>query len=163
MTQKCVLLIIVHRQNVMNMTDPKVKSSASRNRTCSRTHWVCPQKLSKPRPRAERRCKPQEFAIIPVHMTPGGTAKSNCAFQQCFKHRFQVWLRINCGAADHLEYVRGGGLLLQRFTKVVCPFFDLVKKPHVFDCDHSLVSKGLQQPNMVIGKPTWLRARDIDC
>jgi hypothetical protein len=48
--------------------------------------------------------------------------------------RIENGLQIECGAADHLENIGGGGLLLQRFTQ-------LVEQPRVLDGDDCLTRK----------------------
>ena len=57
-------------------------------------------------------------------------AKARRRFDQGVEHRLQIEGR----AADHLEHVGGGGLLLQRFAQ-------LVEQARVLDGDHGLGGK----------------------
>jgi hypothetical protein len=59
-----------------------------------------------------------------------GPAESRGRLDQCIEHRLQV----EGGAADDLEHVGGGGLLLERFAQ-------LLEQPHVLDGDDSLLGE----------------------
>ena len=52
--------------------------------------------------------------------------------------RIQHGLQIESRAADHLEHVGGGGLLLQQFDSRVA---QLVEQPRVLDGDDGLVGE----------------------
>src|SRR6516162_9755366 len=52
--------------------------------------------------------------------------------------RIQHGLQVERRAADHLEHVGGGGLLLQRFAQ-------LVEQASVLDCDYRLVGECLNE------------------
>src|SRR5215468_5031201 len=58
-------------------------------------------------------------------------AMSRRRHRQCVEHRLEIETR----AANDLEYLGGGYLLLQRFAQ-------LVKQPRVLDCDYRLIGKG---------------------
>jgi hypothetical protein len=60
---------------------------------------------------------------------------------QCFEHRDKIERR----AADDLEHVGGGGLLLQRFAQ-------LVEQARVLDGDDGLSSEVLHQGNLFVGE-----------
>jgi hypothetical protein len=53
------------------------------------------------------------------------------------EHRLQV----EGGAADHLEYVGGGGLLLQRFRQIIGTLSQLFGQAGVLDGDDGLVGE----------------------
>src|SRR5262249_6089783 len=57
--------------------------------------------------------------------------------------RVEHGLKIESRAADDLEHIGGGGLLPERFTK-------LIEQAHVLDGDHGLVSEGLDQLNLLL-------------
>ena len=74
-------------------------------------------------------------------------AQSRRRFDQRIEHRLQIEGR----AADDLEHVGGGGLLLQRFAQ-------LVEQPRVLDGDDGLGSEVLYQSYLFIGeRPNLLR------
>ena len=58
-------------------------------------------------------------------------------FGQCVEHGLQIEGR----AADNLEHIGGGGLLLQRFGQIVGACLHLVEQPHVLDGDCGLVGE----------------------
>src|SRR5262245_39702454 len=62
-----------------------------------------------------------------------------------FNERLQYRLEIEGRAADDLEHIGGGGLLLQRFAQLVRARLHLVEQPHVLDRDHRLVGEGVDQ------------------
>ena len=72
--------------------------------------------------------------------------KSGRRFDKRLQHRLQIESR----AADDLEHVGGGGLLLQRFAQ-------LVEQPRVLDGDHGLIGKGPHQSDLlsVKGCTSW--------
>src|SRR4029434_8965350 len=71
-------------------------------------------------------------------------------------------LQIECRAADDLEHVGGGGLLLQRFGEVVRALAQLFQQPSVFDRDNRLAGKALDQVDLLVGKRSDFRAVDYD-
>src|SRR6516162_757862 len=68
-------------------------------------------------------------------------AKSGGRLDQRIQHR----LKIESRAADDLEHVGGGGLLLQRFAQ-------LIEQPRVLDGDDGLVGEGDQKLDLLIAK-----------
>ena len=66
-------------------------------------------------------------------------------------------MQVECRAADDLEHVGGGGLLLQRFGKFFGALLHLVEQPHVLDRDHRLVGEGGQQLNLPFRKRDGFR------
>ncbi len=57
-------------------------------------------------------------------------------------------LQIEGRAADHLEHVGGGGLLLQRFGELLGARLHVVEQPHVLDRDHRLVGERLHEADL---------------
>ena len=68
-----------------------------------------------------------------------------------FNKRLQHGFEIEGRAADDLENVGGGGLLLQRFAQIICALLHLVKLPRIFDRNHGLVGEGGEQLDLLIG------------
>jgi hypothetical protein len=64
-------------------------------------------------------------------------------------------LQIKGRAADDLEHVGGGGLLLQRLPQ-------LTEQPTIFDRDDSLVGKAREQVDLLLGERPHLLAVDGD-
>src|SRR5450432_1511331 len=95
-------------------------------------------------------------------MTACGATQSNCAFEQGFKNRFQIRLRVDSGAADDLEHVGGRRLLLQRFAQVFRSSLYLVEQPNIFDGDHGLISEGLKQGDLFIAERLHLGTAEQD-
>ena len=73
-------------------------------------------------------------------------------FDERVEHRLQIERR----AADDLEHVGGGGLLLQRFGQIVGALLHLVEQPHVLDRDHGLVGEGGDQLDLLVGERAHL-------
>jgi hypothetical protein len=59
-------------------------------------------------------------------------------------------LQIESRAADHLEHVGGGGLLLQRFAQFAGTLLHFVEQPHVLDRNHGLVGEGFEQCDLLV-------------
>src|SRR5262245_1748491 len=74
--------------------------------------------------------------LLPSYRGVVGATKAASRFNK----RLQYRLEIESRAADDLEYVGGGGLLLQRLAQ-------LVEQPRVLDGDDGLVSEGGHQFN----------------
>ena len=72
-----------------------------------------------------------------------------------FDQRLQHHLKIKGRAADDLEHVGGGGLLLQRLTQ-------FVEQPGVLDGDDRLRSKVRDQLDLLVAKRSYLLAIDDD-
>ena len=64
-------------------------------------------------------------------------------------------VRVGHRAADHLQHLGGGGLLLERLL-------GLVEQARVLDRDHRLVGEGLQQRQLLVGEGLRRLARDAD-
>ena len=68
-------------------------------------------------------------------------AQPSCRLNQGVEHLLQVERR----AADDLEHIGSGGLLLQRLPQ-------LVEQPRVLDGDHGLVGEVRDQINLLVGE-----------
>src|SRR5205807_1317773 len=68
--------------------------------------------------------------------------------------RVQNGLQIEGRAADDLEHIGGGGLLLQRFAQ-------LVKQARVLDGDDGLIGEVCDQLDLLLGE--WPNFSPIDC
>ena len=77
--------------------------------------------------RAMHRRHPKCFIFIKEKITKFCVADAHRVFQHCREHGFEFARRTG----DDLQYFRGGGLLLQRFTQ-------LVEQPRVLDGDDGL-------------------------
>src|SRR5262249_2259692 len=71
----------------------------------------------------------------------------------------QYWLEIERRAADDLEDLGGGRLLLQRFEHLSVSLsqrrvllLQLREQPHIRDGNYRLVGKGLEERNLVFGE-----------
>src|SRR5262249_59168458 len=72
-----------------------------------------------------------------------------------FGERVEHGLQIESRAADHLEHVGGGGLLLQRFAQ-------FVEQARILDGDDRLRGEVLQQFDLLVGERAHLLAVDGD-
>src|SRR5262249_52624780 len=72
----------------------------------------------------------------------------------------QYLLQIERRAADDLEHVGGGGLLLQRFAQIVGALSQLVEEPRVLDGDDGLVGEAPDQLYLLVGEWADLLAVD---
>ena len=88
-----------------------------------------------------------------------GFAQPRRRLDQRVEHRLQIEGR----AADDLEHVGGGGLLLQRFGQIVGARLHLVEQPHVLDRDHRLVGEGAQQCDLPFREGVRVGSNDRDC
>ena len=70
-----------------------------------------------------------------------------------FDEGLQHGLQIECRAADDLEHVGGGGLLLQRFAQ-------FAEQPRVLDGDDGLGGEILHQRDLLVGEWTNLLAEN---
>jgi hypothetical protein len=73
-------------------------------------------------------------------------AKTGGILQHCQEHR----LKLAGRRADDLEHVGGGGLLLQRFGKIVRTPAQLVEQPSVLDRDDGFGLLKTSQIHMVL-------------
>ena len=88
------------------------------------------------------------------HRTAGRPTSTGCC---------STSFKVERRAADDLEHVGGGGLLLQRFAEVARFRLHLVEQPRILDRDHGLVGEGLEQGELLVRKPEpGLRVREDD-
>ena len=78
-------------------------------------------------------------------------AKSCRRLCQRVEHRLEIKTR----AANDLEHLGGGCLLLQRFAQ-------LVEQPRILDGDHGLIGKGLEQSDLSLREELRLAAAECD-
>ena len=77
--------------------------------------------------------------------------------------RIQHRLQIERRAADDLEHVRGGCLLLQeRLGEIMGARLHLVEQAHIADRDHRLIGEGLQQRDLLFAEGMHLDAAHDD-
>ena len=69
-----------------------------------------------------------------------GVTQLRGGLHQCVEHRLQIEGR----AADRLQHVADGGLLLQRFRKLAGARLHFLEQADVAQRDHCLIGKGLQ-------------------
>ena len=69
-----------------------------------------------------------------------GTAEARHRLYQRVENR----LEVDGGTAYDLEYVRGGGLLLEGFFEIAGLGLHLIEQLHVLECDHRLVGESPQ-------------------
>ena len=86
---------------------------------------------------------------LPISASHSRAADSTSVSQ----HRLQIERR----AADDLEHVSGGGLLLQRFAQIIGALLHFVEQPRLLDGDDGLIGESLQQFDVVIGEMAGLR------
>ena len=84
----------------------------------------------------------------PEHRCLVGAAEARHRLHQRVENR----LEIDGRAADDLEYVGGGGLLLQRLREVARLRLHLLKQTDIADGDHRLIGKSLQQGNLLFAE-----------
>ena len=80
-----------------------------------------------------------------------GPAKPRRSFDQSVEHGLQIESR----AADDLEHVGGGGLLLQRLAQ-------LIEQPHVLDGDDGLIGKCPQHRKLLVGQRSGHKPHDAE-
>ena len=90
--------------------------------------------------RAEGRLGAEDVAVPEIDDAVA-RAEPHRRIHQRLQDRFQPERR----AADDLQHVGGGGLLLQRLGEVARACLHLVEQAHVLDRDHGLVGEGLRR------------------
>src|SRR5262245_53605364 len=90
-----------------------------------------------------------DFAVAPEEKSVIRLAQAGRRFDQSVEHELQIEGR----AADNLENVGGGSLLLQRFAQ-------LAEQPRVLDCDNGLGGKARQQLDLPVCKRPHLLTVD---
>src|SRR5437867_9303453 len=93
----------------------------------------------------------EEFSNWARKSRPVGLTQPRRRRDQRVEHGLQIERR----AADHLEHVGGGGLLLQRLAQ-------LVEQARVLDGDDGLVGEILDQLDLLIGERTDFLAKQVE-
>src|ERR1700675_1400938 len=84
----------------------------------------------------------------------GGAAEFNGRGDQGVEHGLQIEGR----AADDLEHVGGGSLLVQCLRKVAGSRLNFGEHPHVLNRDHGLIGEGLDESDLALRERTWFGA-----
>src|SRR5215831_12033852 len=92
-----------------------------------------------------------DSTLLPVNFGHVGLAESSRRLHQ----RVQNDLQIEGRAADDLEHIGGGGLLLQQLAQ-------LVEQPRIFDGYDGLRCKVAQQIDLLVSESTHLLAKNAD-
>src|SRR5262249_57442548 len=80
--------------------------------------------------------------FLPSYRGVVGVTKAASRFNESLQYR----LEIEGGAADDLEHVGGGGLLLQGLAQLLGA---LLEPSHVLDRDHRLLARRLNPPSLL--------------
>src|SRR6516164_390901 len=94
-------------------------------------------------------CEEEHPVLLPSYRGVVGATKPASRFNERLQHRLEIEGR----AADDLEHVGGGGLLLKRFPQ-------LVEEARVLDRNHRLGGEVLQQLNLLLAERLHLLAVD---
>src|SRR5262249_16161310 len=97
------------------------------------------------------RCEVVQLTVRPKDEPLLGCAKPRRVLDQSVENG----LKLEGRAADDLEHVGGGGLLLQRFA-------ELVEQPRILDRDHGLVGETLDQLDLLVGERSDLLPKNVD-
>jgi hypothetical protein len=100
----------------------------------------------------------KRVALRTVESCGIGVAEQRGRLHQRIEHRLQIEGR----AADHLERVGGGGLLLQRLTQIVRALAQLVEQADILDGDDGLRGEVRDQLDLLVGERAHLLAIDHD-
>ena len=95
-----------------------------------------------------RRHEAKSVAVPAVDAAKLGVADPYGFLQHSRKHGVDIAGR----AANDLEHLRGGRLLLQRLGKLSRPLLLRLEQPRVLYRDHSLVSEGLDQLDLLVSE-----------
>ncbi len=95
------------------------------------------------------------FAIDGGHV---GLAQPSRRFHQRVEHGLQIEGR----AADDLQHVGGGGLLLQRLGQLLRARLHLIEQAYISDRDHRLIGKSLEQRDLALGERSGIGATNCN-
>src|SRR5215475_4822355 len=146
--RKCVFGIGL---NVSNVNDPTVYQSSASNRTSIHLYRRVAHVVGILR-RIAVGCEPKKCL---ADLASNGSLVSIALARSCFNQRIKNRLQVKGGAADELEHIGGGGLLLKRFGKIPCSRLHLFKQPNVLDCDHCLVGEGFNKLDLLLVERLW--------
>ena len=105
-----------------------------------------------------RRHEVQGIAIPAMDISKLGVADADGILQYGCKHR----LKIAGRAADNLEHLRRGSLLLQRLGEVGGPLAQFVEQPRILDGDDSLGSEIRNEEYLFVSKGTDFLAKQSE-
>src|SRR5262249_32377175 len=97
--------------------------------------------------------------FLPSYRGAVCVTKAASRFNKRLQHRFEIEGR----AADDLEYVGGGGLLLEGLAQLLRARLHLLEQSRVLDCDHRLIGKRLEQSYLLIREKLPFGAAECDC
>src|SRR4029453_9582636 len=89
-----------------------------------------------------------DLAVKPQNKPCIGTTQPGGVFDERREHR----VKIEGRAADHLEDFTRGRLLLQSLSNFTIAFLQFFEQSNIFNCDHSLVSKGFEESDLLLGE-----------
>src|SRR5262249_22212608 len=92
-----------------------------------------------------------DLAVAPEQPHMVRFAKPRRRLRKCVEHRLQIEGR----AADHLEHVGSGSLLLQRFAQ-------LAEQARVLDGDDGLLGEGCQKSDVILLERSHLGPANYD-
>ena len=95
-----------------------------------------------------RRGEMQRATVPAIDIPELSVADANGSLQHGLEHRFKIARR----AADRLEHVGRGRLLLKRFRQFPRALLLRLEQPRVFDGDDSLVGEGGQERDVLVVK-----------
>src|SRR5262249_16371095 len=72
--------------------------------------------------------------------------------RRCLQDGINYWLQLVGRARNDVEHVTDRSLIVERFLDLARARLPLVEQPHVLDRDHRLVSEGLDQFDLLVGK-----------
>src|SRR6202022_673577 len=101
-------------------------------------------------------CHPQQFAIKAEDECPVGPAEPDRAFGNGLEHGPQIKRR----AADYLEHLGRGGLLLEGFAEIVRAPAQLVEQAGILDGDHGLAGEISEQRDLLVREETNFLTKD---
>ena len=161
-TKACLLLNVepfvfgVH-QDVGDLNGSTFQEGSSDDASSPRLVWDALEIFLEPRGKVVDRGVVISAALLAGDGGHIRFAQSRHRLGQRIEHRLQIEGR----AANHLEHVGGGGLLLQRFRKIIGALSQLLQQPRVFDRDDGLIGEILDQLDLLIGEPVHLLATDM--
>src|SRR5262249_5791665 len=97
-------------------------------------------------------------AIKPEHEGELAATQFHCALRDRIEHRLDIRRR----AGNDAQYLRRGGLLLQRFSEVGSALAQFVEQPRVLDSDDGLGGEVRQHLDLFVSERSNLLPVDID-
>src|SRR5262249_25925783 len=145
-------LIGIFRSDVGDVCDlPGVSDTVEDTGRATRRNRIA-LAISGPRLRCiVQRDVPEYIAFVEQQVAEAGLADANGVL----KHSLEHWLQFAGRAADDLEHVGGGGLLLQRVPQ-------LVEQARVLDRNDGLGSEVRDQLDVLVGEGAYFLAIDGD-